>query len=164
MARVNAADAERLGVAKGDRVRLTTSVASIELPAVISRDVVEGAVCVPHGYGHDPESSWTIDAPEGERAIAIDPVLRLSSLVMIRDAVRLGAGVARLPLSLVSRDIAGGRLVAWGDVPTARIALWALYPSRRLLNARVSAFLEYLRQSFPNGTAEELAAYLDDRC
>lgn len=112
----------------------------------------------------DNESSWTIDIADGQRAIAIDPVLRLSSLVMIRDAVRLGAGVARLPLSLVSRDIAGGRLIAWGDVAASRVALWALYPSRRLLNARVSAFLEYLRQSFPNGTAEELAAYLDDRC
>jgi len=112
----------------------------------------------------DVESSWTIDTADGQRAIAIDPVLRLSSLVMIRDAARLGAGVARLPLSLVSRDIARGRLIAWGDVPTSHVALWALYPSRRLLNARVSAFLEHLRQSFPNGTAEELAAYLDDRC
>ncbi|MDR6787932.1 DNA-binding transcriptional LysR family regulator [Sphingomonas sp. BE138] len=112
----------------------------------------------------DVESSWTIDTTDGQRAMAIDPVLRLSSLVMIRDAARLGAGVARLPLSLVSGDIATGRLIAWGDVPTSRVALWALYPSRRLLNARVSAFLEYLRQSFPNGTAEELAAYLEDRC
>ena len=112
----------------------------------------------------DVENSWTIDTADGQRAIAIDPVLRLSSLVMIRDAVRLGAGVARLPLSLVSGDIARGRLIAWGDVPASRVALWALYPSRRLLNARVSAFLEYLRQSFPNGTAEELPAYLDDRC
>jgi DNA-binding transcriptional LysR family regulator len=112
----------------------------------------------------DVESSWTIDTAEGQRAIAIDPVLRLSSLVMIRDAARLGAGVARLPLSLVSRDIARGRLIACGDVPTSRVALWALYPSRRLLNARASAFLAFLRQSFPNGTAEELAAYLEDRC
>jgi len=112
----------------------------------------------------DVESSWTIDTADGQRAIAIDPVLRMSSLVMIRDTARLGAGVARLPLSLVSRDIARGRLMAWGDVPTSRVALWALYPSRRLLNARVSAFLAFLRQSFPDGTAEELAAYLDDRC
>ncbi|NJR78737.1 LysR family transcriptional regulator [Sphingomonas corticis] len=112
----------------------------------------------------DVESSWTIDTADGQRAIPINPVLRLSSLVMIRDAVLLGAGVARLPLSLVSRDIARRRLIAWGDVRTSRIALWALYPSRRLLNARVAAFLDYLRQSFPNGTAEELATYLDDRC
>lgn len=61
--------------------------------------------------GGDPARGWTIDAGKGERMIAIDPVLRLSSLVMIRDAVRCGAGAARLPLSLVSRDIARGDCV-----------------------------------------------------
>jgi len=61
--------------------------------------------------GRDPASSWTIDTSTGEHTMTIDPVLRLSSLVMIRDAVRLGAGAAKLPLSLVSRDIARGRLI-----------------------------------------------------
>ena len=113
--------------------------------------------------GSDPARDWTIEAGDGERPIAIDPVLRLSSLVMIRDAVRCGAGIARLPLSLVSRDIAGGRLVSWGDVVGSEIALWALYPTRRLLNARVSAFLDFLRQCLPEGAPEELAAYVDGR-
>lgn len=112
--------------------------------------------------GSDPARAWTLDTADGARAIAIDPVLRLSSLVMIRDAVRWGAGAARLPLSLVSRDIAKGRLVHWGDIAGSDIAVWALYPTRRLLNARVSAFLDLLRQSFPEGAPEELAAYLDE--
>jgi DNA-binding transcriptional LysR family regulator len=38
--------------------------------------------------------------------------------------------------------------------------LWALYPSRRLLNARVSAFLDYLRDAFSKGTPDELAAFI----
>jgi DNA-binding transcriptional LysR family regulator len=111
--------------------------------------------------GGDASQSWAIAASDGRSAFSIDPVLRLSSLVMIRDAVRAGAGVAQLPLSLVSRDIAGGGLAHWGDVEGSGIALWALYPSRRLLNARVSAFLDLLRHSFPQGTPAELAAYLD---
>ena len=40
------------------------------------------------------------------------------------------------------------------------IALWTLYPSRRLLNARVSAFLDFLKEAFPLGTSEELAAFI----
>ena len=79
---------------------------------------------------------------------------------MIRDAVRCRTGAARLPLSLVSRDMSKGRLVRWGDVVGSDIALWALYPQRRLLNARVSAFPDFLRQSFPEGTPEELAAHM----
>ncbi|WP_240370962.1 LysR substrate-binding domain-containing protein, partial [Campylobacter jejuni] len=62
--------------------------------------------------------------------IKTDPVLRLSSLIMIRDAVRAGVGAARLPISLVSRDLAAGKLVHWGDVDGPDIVLWALYPSR----------------------------------
>ncbi|MFL5248051.1 MAG: LysR family transcriptional regulator, partial [Myxococcales bacterium] len=64
-------------------------------------------------------------------------------------------------VSLVSRDLASGRLAHWGDVDGPEIVLWALYPSRRLLSARVSAFLDYLKRAFPAGTAGELAAYLE---
>lgn len=118
--------------------------------------------CVPALVrGTDAARSWTAVTPTGPIEIEIEPVLRLSSLVMIRDAVRAGAGVARLPLSLVLGDIHAGRLVSWGDVAGSDIALWALYPSRRLLNARVSAFLEHLRRAFPRAAPEELAAYLD---
>jgi DNA-binding transcriptional LysR family regulator len=63
--------------------------------------------------------------------------------------------------NLVSRDIVGGRLARWGDVVGSDIALWALYPTRRLLSARVSALLDLLRKSFPQAAPEELAAYLD---
>ena len=79
---------------------------------------------------------------------------------MVRDAVRKGVGAGRLPVSLVSHDLADGTLVQWGDVDGNEITLWALYPSRRLLSARVSAFLDFLREAFPKGTPDELAAYV----
>lgn len=105
-------------------------------------------------------AAWDIVAPTGRCCITIDPVLRLSSLVMVRDAVRAGVGAGRLPISLVSHDLAAGTLVHWGNVDGSDIALWALYPSRRLLSARVSAFLDHLRTAFPLGTPDELAAYI----
>jgi DNA-binding transcriptional LysR family regulator len=108
----------------------------------------------------DQASVWDVTLPTGKTRFAIEPVLRLSSLIMIRDAVRAGVGAAHLPLSLVSHDLAAGTLAHWGDVDGPEIALWALYPSRRLLNARVSAFLDYLKEAFPMGTPDELAAYV----
>ena len=110
--------------------------------------------------GGDRAASWTVATAAGQSSIAVDPVLRLSSLVMIRDAVRAGVGAGRLPVSLVSHDVAVGILVHWGDVERSDIALWALYPSRRLLSARVSAFLQLLKEAFPKGAPDELAAYL----
>lgn len=104
--------------------------------------------------------AWQVKTPAGQATIAIEPVLGLSSLLMVRDAVRAGVGAGRLPVSLVTHDLADGTLVHWGDADAPDVALWALYPSRRLLSARVSAFLDYLKQAFPNGTSDELAAYI----
>ncbi|MES2612058.1 MAG: LysR substrate-binding domain-containing protein [Pseudomonadota bacterium] len=108
-----------------------------------------------------PAAIWDLADPQGKpQRLAVQPVLHLSSLFMVRDAVRAQVGAARLPLSLVLHDLAAGTLVQWGDVPGPEIALWALYPSRRLLSARVSAFLDLLKEAFPQGTPEELAAYI----
>jgi DNA-binding transcriptional LysR family regulator len=108
----------------------------------------------------DQTTSWNITTPTGKSSIAIEAVLRLSSHFMVRDAVRQGVGAARLPLSLVTHDLAAGTLVSWGEVDAPDTALWVLYPSRRLLSARVSAFLNYLRDAFPEGTPDELASYV----
>lgn len=104
-------------------------------------------------------ASWDLVVQGRQKAMAVQPVLRLSSLFTARDATRAGAGVAALPLSLVARDLEAGRLVRWGDLVAPPAELWALYPSRRLLSARVSAFLELLKEAFPQGMPEELAAY-----
>jgi DNA-binding transcriptional LysR family regulator len=124
-----------------------TSAEGAAVPSVVRGSINQAAV-------------WEMTTPTGKRSIAVNTVLSLSSLIMVRDAVRLGVGVGRLPLSLVSHDLAAGTLVRWGDVEGPRTALWALYPTRRLLSARVSAFLEYLREAFPHGTPDELAAYV----
>lgn len=107
-----------------------------------------------------PADMWEVTTPAGTSPLPVLPILGLSSYVMVRDAVRTGVGAARLPLSLASPDLASGRLVHRGDVAGLETALWALYPTRRLLSTRVSAFLEYLSEAFPRGTPDELAAYL----
>jgi len=131
-------------------------VAGPSLPRAPENSVLPAIVRSPG----DLTSAWEVMLPTGRSSLAIDPVLCLSSLVMIRDAVREGGGVARLPVSLVANDLAAGKLVHWGDVDGPDVALWTLYPSRRLLSARVSAFLCYLKEAFPTGTPDELAAYV----
>lgn len=109
----------------------------------------------------DLARNWNVTTTNERSTIAIDPILSLSSMVMVRDAVRQGVGAACLPLSLVSHDLAAGRLVAWADVDEPDTSLWALYPSARLLSGRVSAFLTYLKKAFPTGSPDELAAFID---
>ncbi|HCQ45853.1 MAG TPA: LysR family transcriptional regulator [Achromobacter sp.] len=104
-------------------------------------------------------TGWDLVTPRGEMRIAVDPVLRLGALTMVRDAVRAGTGAAMLPFSLVADDLRDGAVVSWGNAKAPPIEIWALYPSRRLLSSRVSALLDLLKESFPEGQAEELAAF-----
>ena len=99
---------------------------------------------------------WSVVERPQAPALLPQPVLRLGTLVMMRDAVLAGAGAALLPRSLVGHDIAQGRLVAWGRISAEATEIWVLYNSRRLLSSKVSAFVAYLGRVFPNGSFEDL--------
>jgi DNA-binding transcriptional LysR family regulator len=77
------------------------------------------------------------------------PVLRLSSLLMVRDAVLAGAGEALLPKLLVADDIEAGRIAYWGTHTGPSVEIWALQSSRRLVGAKVRAFLDVVEKAFP---------------
>ena len=74
--------------------------------------------------GSSDAGPWRIEH-EG-RAIDLlpEPKLRLSSILMVRDAVLSGIGAALLPRWLVAGDIAAGRLVCWG-VSDRTVSVWA---------------------------------------
>ena len=78
---------------------------------------------------------------------------------MVRDAVG-GVSVSPACRSLVAKDLVAGRLVLWGAVEGPGIALWALYPSRRLLSARVD-LPGVPQRVVPTGAPEELAGFID---
>ena len=162
--RVNPDPDERLvgRIFMRDRIVL---VASPALPRPAAAEAVPVVLRGGATVGGEPlpaTATWELSDPRGRPLrLLVRPVLHLSSLFMVRDAVRAQVGAARLPLSLVFHDLAAGRLVHWGDVPGPEVALWALYPSRRLLSPRVSAFLDLLKEAFPQGTPDELAAFVE---
>lgn len=65
VAHLSPADAARLNIGQGDTVRISSKSGAIELPADITDDVIEGAIAVPHGYGHHASSSWTSAVERG---------------------------------------------------------------------------------------------------
>lgn len=93
--------------------------------------------------------TWALDSG---LTIAPEPVLRLSSMLMLRDAALAGGGVARLPQSIVGRQLDDGTLVRWGDVAGADVALWVLHTSRRLASPKVRAFVDFMSARYPDGT------------
>jgi anaerobic selenocysteine-containing dehydrogenase len=51
-ARVHPDDAERLGIANGERCRISSPNGSIEIEALVTDEIKPGTVAVPHGWGH----------------------------------------------------------------------------------------------------------------
>ena len=90
------------------------------------------------------DTLWRIRTNDGVRVFSPRFRLRLSSFLMIRDAVLAGGGVALMPGLLVDKDIAEGRLVSWGAQEGPGVEIWALQNSRRLSSSKVRAFLEML--------------------
>jgi DNA-binding transcriptional LysR family regulator len=98
-----------------------------------------------------PGMTWSIrTVTSGVRLFSPVPLLRLSSLLMVREAAMAGAGAALLPKLLVDADLDAGRLVHWGTQNGAPVEIWALQSSRRLVSAKVRAFLDALDAAFPN--------------
>ena len=79
------------------------------------------------------------------------PLLRLSSMLMLRDAALAGAGVAQVPRSIVWQQLASGDLVEWGSVGAKDVELWVLHTSRRLASPKVKAFVDFMCERYPQG-------------
>lgn len=91
---------------------------------------------------------WSVR--NGQFTIEPQPVLRLSSLLMVRDAIAAGAGAAMLPQSIIGSLLDKGVLVSWG-IAGDEVELWVLHTSRRLQSPKVRAFVEFMCKQYPGG-------------
>lgn len=101
--------------------------------------------------GAPDEPVWHLGRGGHAVTIRADPVLRLSSPLMVRDAVRAGAEAALLPRSMVTKDLAARHLVEWGAAAQRAVEIWVLHTSRRLVGPKVEAFVRFLCAAFPDG-------------
>jgi DNA-binding transcriptional LysR family regulator len=97
---------------------------------------------------HQAGDIWSVG--EGQISYDPQPVLRLSSLLSIRDAVVAGAGVAMLPQSIIGDQLEKRELVSWG-IAGKETQLWVMHTSRRLQTPKVKAFVEFISSQYDNG-------------
>ena len=109
--------------------------APFRVPAVVTPSYREGDV-------------WSVN--NDQFTIEPQPVLRLSSLLMVRDAIAGGAGAAMMPQSIIGDLLEKGVLVSWG-IAGNEVELWVLHTSRRLQSPKVRAFVEFMCAQYPNG-------------
>ncbi|MDD2054583.1 LysR family transcriptional regulator [Pseudomonas putida] len=107
---------------------------------------------------------WQFDGPEGQEQVVINssPFL-VNSADAMKTAIISGMGVGVLPVYAAIESLRNGSLVRM--MPSYRsqeLNLYAIYPSRQYLDAKIKTWVEYLRGSLPEILAAhqaELATY-----
>jgi DNA-binding transcriptional LysR family regulator len=94
------------------------------------------------------QSTWTVLGSKGELTVIPREILRCSSLALVYEAVLAGAGAAFLPAWVIQKDLAEGRLKAWGTVPNRDLELWVLHPPGHLTSPKIRAFVDLLVDEF----------------
>jgi DNA-binding transcriptional LysR family regulator len=100
--------------------------------------------------GVSSPSHWQFKRGEKPIVVPIDPVLRVGTVLGIREAVVAGLGLAVLPHFVVADDVEAGKLrvISPGAV-LAPMKVCAVYRAQLRGAPKVEAFVSYLRASMP---------------
>lgn len=92
------------------------------------------------------EHNWVFVCPQDQRYVVnVAGPLRSNSGELLRAAAVAGAGVMLLPTFYVGDDLERGRLKAvLTDYSVQEYGIYAVYPSRKHLTAKVKAFVDFL--------------------
>lgn len=90
-------------------------------------------------------ADWRFDAPGGPVIVPIAGPMKADNGDIIRLAAIMGAGIAFQPGFIVDDDLAAGRLVrVLPDWQSTEMGVYAVYPSRKHLSAKVRTFVDFL--------------------
>jgi DNA-binding transcriptional LysR family regulator len=100
-----------------------------------------------------PRNLWRFrDAGGAERAVRVSGTLHSNNGDLLAEAAALGAGIVFEPAFIVGPDVRAGRLVPLlQDFEPPATPIYAVYPSRKHLSAKVRLFVEFLVERFAKG-------------
>lgn len=110
-----------------------------EAPADLARHS-----CLGYTYTSSGDE-WRLRSAESDAAIRIAGSIKANNGDMLRLAACNGAGIIFQPLFIVRDDLHAGRLVQiLGDYTSKDLGIYAVYPSRKYLSAKVRTFVDFL--------------------
>lgn len=97
-----------------------------------------------------PRNVWRFrDAAGTERAVRVNGSLHSNNGDLLAEAAARGAGIVFEPAFIVGPDVRSGRLVPLlQDFEPAPVPIYAVYPSRKHLSAKVRLFVDFLLSAF----------------
>ena len=94
---------------------------------------------------------WGFDGPDGRQTVVVNPVLRTNSGDTCRAAALKHHGIILQPTFMVGEDLRSGALVElMPQFRSSEFGIYAVYPSRRYLSAKVRLLIEFLAKALGN--------------
>ncbi len=92
---------------------------------------------------------WKLEGPEGRETVLVKPVFRSNSGDTCRAAALGHQGIILQPAFLVQEDIRSGTLVEFlPQYRSVEFGIYAVYPSRQFVSAKVRLLIEFLVSAF----------------
>ncbi|MCX4160613.1 MULTISPECIES: LysR family transcriptional regulator [Paraburkholderia] len=106
-----------------------------------------------------PADEWSFNGPDGQHTIALGPAtFQVNVAEAAAMAARVGMGIGLIPLYSAISGLRSGELVWLLPEYTAQeMNIYALYPSRQYLDAKIRTWVEFLRDEVPATLAADQA-------
>ena len=104
--------------------------------------------CVLYSYSSDA-NEWTLIGEGGPETVTVSGSYQVNNSEALLEALREGVGIGRLPTFVAGPDLKTGRLVKlFESYRIPEFTIYAVYPERQYLPAKVRAFLDFAIEYF----------------
>lgn len=153
--RVGAAGSENLVARKLGETRLVPCASPQYLaahPAPKTPEELAGHNCFTYEYV-TPRNLWRFrDTSGAERVVRVAGTLHSNNGDLLAEVAARGCGIVFEPAFIVGPDVRAGRLVPLlQEFTPLPVPIYAVYPSRKHLSAKVRRFVEFLVERFAQG-------------
>ncbi len=104
--------------------------------------------CVLYSYSSDA-NEWTLIGANGPETVTVSGNYQVNNSEALLEALREGVGIGRLPTFVAGPDLKTGRLVKlFESYRIPEFTIYAVFPERQYLPAKVRAFLDFAIEYF----------------
>jgi DNA-binding transcriptional LysR family regulator len=123
-------------------------------------DDLEAHSCIHLNTPEFPMNVWTFDGPGGKGSVRFRPAsLEVNTPEALATGVREGLGIGLIPIYSAISGLRNGEL-AWvlPEYRSQEMGLYAMYPSRLFVDAKIRTWVDYLRDTMPATLAADQEA------
>jgi len=104
--------------------------------------------CLTYSNDLKPDA-WVLHGSEGKQSIKVNGPLCADNGDILKEAAISGLGIVSLPTFIVGADLKTGKLQqVLTEYCPSEISIYAVFPSRRYLSAKVRTFVDFLSEYF----------------